>query len=220
MGDTNVKVKVSSQNTFPIRMFCTRWHETRNTIYGGFTYLSSVNEGQNAPIAVALSNTFSCASNVYLSPDLSDKLDDILREKYSYYENKNPHFKAMYENHLPETLKIINAFGGDFDGWEDFYDLETAVMQEQAIAALPDLSLEDYNPSVTTCEIAATLLNKDKHIQLIVNPRKLFNALVVAENTGAALEYIAPKNLTTLGDIRIFAPHPVPQGKPRAKALK
>jgi hypothetical protein len=213
MGSTTVNV--TSQNTYPIRIFCEGIHKGNGSGYysKGFTLDSDI---PSEIVTAALSNTFNVVQEPYINRVLYDALNRA-KTKYMSHRTKNPHFEELYNNHFQALVRILKAHPSNEDIWYQYIDIETKTLHQAAVDELPELSTSDYVEDVQACSIQAQTNGSSSLIRLLVNPRQLFNALAIAENTGAVLEYKAPKEASKKGTLGLFRPHPIAPHKENGK---
>lgn len=205
---SSTKVEIHSQVTYPIRMYCEGWHKLYNVHYRDKNVYISAATDQNTPTVFTLSNTFASVNQPAIHPDLLQLLRlsrDQNTNYFNYIEDKwESGFKELYHHHQPDLLRILKAKGASFKNWASYYnDMQ---LNTNAIEELPALQGDDYTKDVTAIKIKAKCGDNTQAIALLLPPRTLFNAIVMAENTGAALAYNAPTDIRKQGHLSVYVP--------------
>lgn len=190
--------------------------------YGSGQFLQdNVVDTDESAMSVKLTDMFTQCVMPYKSPELLQMIEDVKKVQIGDYasEQARDYFRS-FDWRIFE--KIIYTEGVEFQNWRKYYDseLETDSREnrviEASVAELPELPEHLFRPEVAVCLVNGRRLNvhgnnTSFNVALPVNPRELFNAVAIAQDTGALIEFTMPQNLSSFGTInasRILAKSP------------
>ena len=211
MNDT-IQLSTGQPTVHPIRILLDG-HLHVNKSYRDPDFLSSTPETQTT-LSGTLKYEFEQRSMCFYAQSFLDKIKE-----------NNQRLSRLFQDEVASNItkdvdvyhRIIHAEGAKFEDWHKYCD-ENGNYNAEALQDLPELPENTYMTSITACIIHVKQLNKDTRlIALPVDPKQLFRALCVAQDTGAMLEFTMPKTIGQQGTLEVLKSSV--SRKPRAATL-
>jgi hypothetical protein len=193
----------TSQNTaavkmvYPIRMLTNGWMRSTELMYYQYVWHTEtpIDGDRTSMASFVLRSTFKETTHPVLSAKLLNQVQSVLSnnsriisDMFDSHSRYDENMAYMGRNHLNDFITVIANHDKTFKSWKDFANADSKEIDEDRISRLDNVPLSDFAPNVKGCEIdVSSNHSSGNKIFLPVNATKLFNAMVLAENTGAAL---------------------------------